>query len=709
MLELSYPVLRFPFLVSLLFLGLMLGISKTAAAEPLASNPSGGPIEITVTGVSLETSLSKLPASASIISGEELLNSGVDYFQNQIISLPNVNYAGGTNRSRYFQIRGVGELEQYEGAPNSSVALIVDDVDLTGVGAAFTLFDLEQLEIHRGPQPTRFGSSALAGSINIETANPTKDFSGQTLFSAGSDSLFSTGIALSDSLSDNVSVRLTAFGHRQNGFRDNVFLNEEDTNKREEFTGRAKVLIEPSDSSRFTLTLANVNINNGYDVFTILNGFETQSDRPGYDEEKLQLASFRGEIDLGSATNLTTVTSAYRSEVDYAFDGDWGNNPLWAPFDPYDFFSDTDRERTTLAQQIRLSGSTDRLLKGSRYLLGAFFQSLDEETMTTEFSDNLPFDLLNSDYRAQTFSTFGSFEVPLSESFRVLAGARLEERDTRYTDSRGNLFTPNDLLWGGNLTFQYNYTQKSLAYFTLSRGFRGGGFNTSPSLPDNRREFSPESLLNFELGTRFSLLGGDLRGSLATFVNLRRDQQVKLALQVDPSDPLSFAFLSDNAARGNSSGFELELDFTLSERAIIRSSGSLLHTEIDSADEAIVSLEGRDQSHAPNWQYFVEGEYFFTDSTSGRIGISGRDAFYFDDSHDQKSDAYHLLHASLFYYRSNWQLQFWGRNLTDEEYEVRGFFFGNEPPDFPNTEYVQLGDPMSFGLTWTYYLDNLLS
>ena len=82
-----------------------------------------------------------------------------------------------------------------------------------------------------------------------------------------------------------------------------------------------------------------------------------------------------------------------------------------------------------------------------------------------------------------------------------------------------------------------------------------------------------------------------------------------------------------------------------------------------------------------------------------RLDATARDAFYFDVSHNQTSQSYELLHARAGFEGDNWAVQFWARNLTDKYYAVRGFYFGNEPPDFPATLYTRLGDPRQIGIT----------
>lgn len=658
--------------------------------------------KILITGAPQDTELQNLPSSVSVLDAEDLNSQGrADFFQNQIITIPNLNTAGGTSRPRFFQIRGIGELEQYEGAPNSSVAVIVDDVDLTGVASALTLFDVNKLEVHRGPQAVRFGSSALAGAIYLNTES-TEATNSNALLSAGSDSYFSAGLAAGSSLSDNLNYRLAVFSHYQDGFRKNDFLNRDDTNERDEYTAHLKFTLKANPSNKFTLSLLNTKLDNGYDAFSIFNGFHTQSDKPGQDEETLRLISLKGISKLSRDTTLTSITSYYRTKSDYSFDGDWGNNAFWEPYAPYDFFSDTDRSRNAFAQQFSLNTTWDMVDGKLEWLNGLYFRNLEERTTTREFADDFQYDFLSSDYKEKTLAAFTNFTIPLSKKFKLGLGGRIENREMEYRDSNLDSFSPDDLMFGGQVNLQYLPSNNTTYYLLVSRGFKGGGFNAGTSIDNTRREYNPESLVNFETGNRSSFLNGDLKMSVSSFLNLRRDQQVKLGVQSDPTDPLTFAFLTDNAASGRSYGLETEIEYILNKNLLFNFSGSLLDTEITEADNLIAALKGRDQSHAPNWQYAFRSEYFFTQSLSLSGSVTGQDAFYFDDSHNEKSSSYALLNTKLSYLYNNWEFSLWGQNLTDKRYAVRGFFFGNEPPDFPAKQYVQLGDGRIVGITARY-------
>ena len=106
------------------------------------------------------------------------------------------------------------------------------------------------------------------------------------------------------------------------------------------------------------------------------------------------------------------------------------------------------------------------------------------------------------------------------------------------------------------------------------------------------------------------------------------------------------------------------------------------------------------RANQPDYTLAVGGSYRHPSGWFARIDASAKDAFYFDVSHDQKSTAYELVNARVGFEATGWTAQLWVRNIFDEKYAVRGFFFGNEPPDFPATLYTRLGDPRQVGITF---------
>jgi outer membrane receptor protein involved in Fe transport len=688
--------------------GLVFTALVAFGSEPLAEEASTTLPEISVVGTAISAPLQTAPISASVRQKEELIERAADNFQQLIDFTPNLNFSGGTARPRFFQIRGVGELEQYEGAPNPSVGLFIDDLDLSGLGAGSSLFDIEQLEVLRGPQSIRFGANSLAGAINYRSADPSDEYRGLTQISLGSDELIAGGVAVGgpiDGTDGKLQFRLSTYRQRSDGFRENLFLNRNDTNKRDESTSRVKLRALPNEWLKVDLMGTWIDFANGYDAFAIDNSFNTQSDRPGHDLQRTAGGVLKNTIRLGTFGELQSISGFSQSDNRYGFDGDWGNPELWEPFNPYDFRFDSLRRRKTVSQELRLSGDTSEYTHGesSRWVAGAFAQYLGEETSIEQFADEAPYDQLESQYIGRTAAAFAQYEIPLAPGLSLTPGIRAELRSMSYSDTRENDFNPINRMWGGHLTLGYDLSKETFSYLLLSRGFRGGGFNTSVNVPENNRAFSPEALWNIEAGIKTELLERKLRLNSSVFSMFRRSQQVRFGFQADPTDPLTFSYITDNASRGVNLGLESELTYLLSERVRLFLAGSLLHTEFRDYQALGRDLTGRGQSHAAPWQVAVGSRMSITENLFARIDLSGRGPFYFDDVHDQRSSAYGILNATVGYETENFRIQLWARNLLDERYAVRGFFFGNEPPDFPEKLYIQRGDPLQAGVTMTYH------
>src|ERR1700689_916177 len=133
--------------------------------------------EIVVTASLGDSNAADLPQSVSVLDAETLQAAGVQHFEDVLAMIPNLSWASGSSRPRFFLMRGIGGVEQYQGAPNPSVGFLIDDIDFSGVGMPATLFDTRKIEVLRGPQGTIYGANALAGLISVRTEDPTPQFS----------------------------------------------------------------------------------------------------------------------------------------------------------------------------------------------------------------------------------------------------------------------------------------------------------------------------------------------------------------------------------------------------------------------------------------------------------------------------------------------------------------------------------------------------
>jgi outer membrane receptor protein involved in Fe transport len=676
------------------------------AAAATAADESTVLEEIIVTASLRPAPASEVPASVTVLDAALLESAGLQHFADVVGLVPNLNWSGGTSRPRYFQLRGVGELEQYQGAPNPSVGFLIDDIDFSGVGMPATSFDVDRIEVLRGPQGTRYGANALAGLINVRTTDPRPERELHTELTAGEDGMAAVALVAGGAIGDAGAAgvepgawRLSAQQARSDGFRRNRYLRRDDTNARDELTLRGKLRLQPLAGWQVDIAALHADLDNGFDAFAPDNSFDTLSDRPGRDAQRASGASARLAVDLVEARLLSTTAFASSDSV-YSFDGDWGNDAYWGEFAPYDYFSRYDRERGTFSQDLRVTSDATARDAGFGWLAGVYALRLDEDGLQRdEFAGELLRPLLESEYEALNLAAYGEAEWRVAGDLVLAAGLRVERWSADYDDSDGAAFSPSESMVGGHVSLSGEFGARSGWYATASRGYKAGGFNIGQLVPDDRREFEPEYLWNLEGGVRYASADGTLLGELAVFHMWRESQQVATSFQVDPGDPLSYVFYTDNAARGRNAGLEGSMAWRIRPSVTLGGTLGLLHSEYVGYRYGDRDLDGREQAHAPRYQYSLSAEWNAGRGWMARADLSGSDAFYFDASHDQRSEPYTLVNLRAGYAGERWSVHAWGRNVFDERYAVRGFYFGLVPPDFANELYVQRGDPRQFGVT----------
>ncbi len=662
--------------------------------------------EIVVTASLRSTPVRELPASVSIIGRDDVANAAVQHLEELLPQLPSLSWAGASSRPRFFQLRGIGELEQYQGAPNPSVGFLVDEIDFSGIGMIASLFDVEQVEVLRGPQGTRYGANALGGLIKVKTRDPAAMRDMHAEAGAGEDGLWMAGIAVGGGLhvSDGAEGAWRAVLHRavSDGFRHNRYLGRDDTNGRDELTARLKFRFETENNWRADLGLMYADFDNGYDAFAVDNSFTTLSDRPGRDSQESLGASLDVSYSGWSGFVLRSISAWADSDIEASFDADWGNEPGWGAAGPYDFFSSTLRHRQTLSQDLRLMSVAGR---DWSWLVGAWISRLEETNHIADdglYLDDAFVRLLDSRYRATNAAVYGEIEWSWTAATMIAGGLRLEERDASYDDNDGSQFDPRDRMWGGQLSLTHRLGETQSLWASLSRGFRAGGFNIGTSVPIDTQSFDSEYLWNVELGWKGNDLERRQSGDVNLFYTRREHQQVATSFQLDPDDPLTFLFLTDNAASGEAWGLEASARRQASAQLELSSTLSLMQSRYLDYRFGARDLDGRAWAHAPEWKIAVAATWRHPAGWMARLDISGEDGFYYDTSHDQRADARLLTNFRVGFEAEHWSAHVWARNLFDERYPVRGFFFGNEPPDFPETLYLRWGDPRQLGLTARY-------
>jgi iron complex outermembrane receptor protein len=723
-------------LSSLCSLLLVLNVSLPANADDSSSSdPQLG--EIIVTATLRAAPANEVPASVTVLGGQTLRDAGRANLGDVLGLIPNLNWAGDTSLPRYFQLRGIGELEQYQGAPNPSVGFLVDDVDFSGLGSAGTLYDIDQVDVLRGPQATRYGANALGGLIYLRSAEPTDTLYGRVDLDGGDYGTRSEGAVLSgpiDSLDSG--FRLAVQHYYTNGYFHNLYLNRDDTNLEDEYTYRAKWVFTPSERLRIELTAMQVDIDNGYDAYAIDNSRNTESDQPGVDSQHSTGVSAHVHYLANDTVGFTAIATYAKSIIKYSYDGDWGNPVLWAPTAVvYQYSEIQNRDRTTKTIELRLGTEQSQ---GFGWLVGFYGNLLDESLSDLSLGDYQPLgtpvdpaddqsdNVINSGYRARNLALFGELDGDITTDLRWSLGLRGERWSASYQGTTTNFLgtntgysnasvlpttiesvipatlSPANNLWGGHASLTYKLDPVQSIYATISRGYKAGGFNLSQGLLPNQLSFNPETDLSLETGYKADLFEHRLMIDADIFYLSRHDAQIKTSFQSVANNPDDFVFYTGNAASGHNYGLESDVAWRATDRMTLGADLGLLQTYFEDfvqqgTSGATTLSVSRELANAPHWQAAVNATYRDPRGAFARIDVTGMGGYYFDlPPNETTSNPYGLLNGKIGWETARWSAYLSGRNLLNKRYPVRGFYFGDVPPNFANEVYIQLGDPRTW-------------
>ncbi|CAN0605396.1 unnamed protein product, partial [Ectocarpus sp. 12 AP-2014] len=181
---------------------------------------------VVVTAELRRTSLLEQAASTSVLDAELMRRRNAVHLEDLLQVAPNINLSGGSSRARFYQVRGVGERSQFVEPLNPSVGLLIDNIDFSGLGTGAALFDMDQVEILRGPQGTLHGANALAGLINMRSAAPQDEFGARLYSGIGDYGRRELGASVTGPIADDTLMyRIAAFTHRSDGFMENAHLD----------------------------------------------------------------------------------------------------------------------------------------------------------------------------------------------------------------------------------------------------------------------------------------------------------------------------------------------------------------------------------------------------------------------------------------------------------------------------------------------------
>lgn len=665
---------------------------------------------IIVRGALSETPLSQMASSISVLTDQDIDQRQAQHLEDLLNRAANVNFASGASRGRFIQIRGIGERSQFVDPINPSVGFLVDGINYSGLVAGASTFDVEQIEIFKGPNSARFGADGLAGMINVISKDTSADKSFAAQLGAANYGSWNMGAAVGGAMSDSLNYRMSVHKNSSDGFITNTWLNRDDTNNIDELTARAKFDWQATDDLNLRAVIHLIDVDNGYDAFSLNRDRTTLSDEPGFDRQKSEAVAFIADYQGWSWANMKIQYSNLQADLGYGYDEDWsyvGIAPGWE-------YSSTDhyfRERSDQSLEAKLLSKPGI---ANSWVVGVYYADKDED-LNREFFDFVVWaeDEFQSEVERTDLAVFGQYKHVLSDSQWLTGSLRLGSQQLDYADSKQIIRNVDDNDWGAELSFHQQASQNSFIYLSLQRSYKMGGVNgsalgklDSPDLAELRdllldnATFDGESLVGIEFGIKGSNADASLTVDVNTFYQHRDNIQYKSWFFKNKA----FVGLYDNATEGTNYGIEAALNYQISDNLHGFANLGWLKTKIDGVSRQDGSIiDNREQAHAPKYQVNVGINVNFSDSLSWLVEVDAKDDFYYSFTHDQRSDKMLLAHTSVDYQAGNWKISLYARNLFDEQYANRGFYFGNDPRDeYATHTYEQFGEPRRVGVNINY-------
>lgn len=675
--------------------------------------------EVIITADFFNTPLMQSANSVSAISTDTIKMRGAQHLEEAFSSVPNLSWSSAGSRSRFMQLRGIGDLEQFQDPKYyPSVGINLDNIELGSNAAAASLFGIEQIEVLRGPQGTRFGSSGHAGLINLKSLRPSDEFTASLSTGVGNYNQQNLGGSVSGPLTDNLLGRISLQQNQADGFIENHFLNVDDTNAYQERNLRTMLDWQADHDLNINFNLLHFNSENGYDGWSLDDIRDTRSDQPGQDSNELFASSLNANWTINNDYEIELILSFTDNKNDYSYDADWVNS-TFCNTEPACTAFDFDQATEGFIRDSRQKVIDLRLSSLDQTMVAGIYAKASDEHLTYQYQSMFFGDFTSdSDYSAQRFALYGQYQFSLGQSLTLVGGLRYERYTDDYSDT--NLFNSenSENLLGAELSLEYMIND-TLIYASLTQSEKPSGVNTSASanaawmsapfqrFTADKLRFDTETLLNKELGLKRYFLNEAL-SLRATLFHTNRNQAQLESWMWDAGAGLWIGYL-DSTSDASNYGFELESSYRANQNLEFALSLGLLETEVhqlsvfDLDSNSFISRSGRDQAKAPNWQYSLSGEYLLTPALKLKIEIEGRDKSYYGYYHNGQLDGYTQMHTSMNYQLGKADLTLWARNLTNEAYAVHGLYFAADARNgWQNEIYRQSGAPRTFGLNASY-------
>lgn len=729
--------------LGILLVGVALGPTGAMAEKAVA--PVDGLTDIVVTATRSSESLSKVPASVSAVLAADLGVGGVKDVASLATAIPNLSVGDQFGVNRIF-IRGIG-LTSIDLGADGGVAFLQDGAQIARPAAQLSgFYDLERVEVLRGPQGTLYGRGATAGAINLITKRPTDHLDGYVRASYGNYNAVAVEGAVGGPISgDKLMVRIAGKYDRRDGYGINEFTGKAIDN-RDAYAFRGTILAKPSDELEilvsgeyfheddsnyafhyFGPTVRPENflgsLIGGQSLFTVAAAAgKTANIRDIYsDQEPLNQRhgfSFTGTIDwtpgdwdVKSITSYHNFVRFNRDDLDASNANMFGQNNY-------------DERSKTFSQEFVGTYKSDRFdaLMGAMYfhedLFGSVRVPLTNLAVLLKLAGQVPPATPDNAFDAANYLQFGTVTIDaygfyaqgsyaFSDKLKLTAGGRFSHERRKGVgtfDFLGGVNTDKAKSWDAftpTITLNYQTNDATLLYASVTRGFKSGVINVG----SRNDVINPEYVWSYELGLKTATADRKLQANLAAFYMDYTDLQVGF---VDASSVVTTV----NAASARNYGLEAELRAKPVPGLTLELFGTYLNAKyrkFTSGDYrqgfAQLDLAGKKLSNAPEFSFRAGANYDIPVGSSGKLNaraeVNWQDRVFFTEFNnaDATQGAYALVNAGLKFTSANdrWSVDVWGRNLTNELVITNNIITA---PLFSSVRVGSVAPPRNYGVTF---------
>ena len=729
-------------------------LSKTKLATAIAaftavtlstSSPAAVLEEIVITSQKRKENLQDVGISVSAFSGEQLDGLGITNTTDIIQQIPGLQLQSFTAAFTAFNLRGISQ-NNFQDNLEAPVAVYVNDAYVGSINAINgQLFDMDRVEVLRGPQGTLFGRNATGGLIHYVTKHADEEeLNGYLETSFGNFDTRSVEGAIGGALTDGIRARLSARWEEADGYVENQVGNR-DSHGKDGYAVRGSFQFDLSESTVADLIVSYAKDDDVPTGTYVIQAADVDAlglaipeagapeaepnesfDDGGFYDRETTSVTLNVDWEVNDSMTFTSVTNHLDLDKFYLEDADGTTGSAPGPF--FEFSTDADYKQ--FSQEFRLSGVNE----GFRWQAGVYYLDIqadlefvvDGNIVTPAFNTAVN----TTDLDSQNWSIFGQVEYDLSDQWTLIAGYRWSQDDKdidfQTTDDSRNpdgsddgtppVLNPLDISAVDSIDYgdyaarlQLNYsTEDDLYFFSINRGIKGGNWSPNRDVDISNFRHDEEVLYAYELGTKQQFADGSARLNATIFYYDYEDYQQFSLLNATPQ------VVNRDATN---LGGEIELFLTPGEGWDIAFGVSIIDSEVDGAPTAFgIDNEDVDLPNAP--EYSINGLIRYAwPALGGELAVqldgvqTGEQFLEGTNNPSSEEDSYFVGNISTSYTSEDerWKVSAWVKNVTDEEYRLYHLdlavldVFIDEGFGFTQEVYAP---PRTYGVTLSYNFGN---